>query len=225
MQLDYIMKINHKYFLPLLLVVSFFLPGCKGGQNNSSDQPIKDTIITSFDVKSNFILDSLFFDSLAIAHPELASYTEQARRFYSNRDWSFAWFKEDGLCEHAGFLYDFLQSARLEGVNDSRSILPELSDRMNIYSNKDSLLQPDRTLESMLTISFFWYTDKSWTGLPEEKSKAMSWFLPRMHIDKAEWLDSALVHSPDGSLLSKAVFRQYYWLRRYLVQYGHHPPR
>ena len=84
---------------------------------------------------------------------------------------------------------------------------------------KDSLLQPDRTLEAMLTISFFWYTDKSWTGLPEEKSKAMSWFLPRMHIDKEEWLDSALVHSPDGSLLSKAVFRQYYWLRKYLVQY------
>jgi murein L,D-transpeptidase YcbB/YkuD len=40
-----------------------------------------------------------------------------------------------------------------------------------------------------------------------------------MHIDKEEWLDSALVHSPDGSLLSKAVFRQYYWLRKQLVQY------
>ncbi|MFN0190038.1 MAG: murein L,D-transpeptidase [Bacteroidia bacterium] len=213
------MRINHKYFLQFFTLVLLTLSGCTGGNNKENDQPIKDTIITSFDVKSNFILDSLFFDSLASALPDLTTYTEQARRFYSNRDWSYAWFKEDGLREHAGFLFHFLQSARLEGIQDSLSILPILSERLSIYSVKDSLMQPDRTLEAMLTISFFWYTDKSWTGLPEEKSKAMSWFLPRMHIDKEEWLDSALVHSPDGSLLSKAVFRQYYWLRKYLVQY------
>ena len=164
-------------------------------------------------------MDSLFFDSLSTTLSSLTTYTEQARRFYSNRNWSYAWFKEDGLREHVGFLFQFLQSAHLEGIKDSLSILPTLSERLSIYSVKDSLLQPDRTLEAMLTISFFWYTDKSWTGLPEEKSKAMSWFLPRMHIDKEEWLDSALVHSPDGSLLSKAVFRQYYWLRKQLVQY------
>lgn len=213
------MKFKFYHSFQVLFFASLILFGCKSGSTNNTDQPIKDTIITSFDVKSNFILDSLFFDSLAIAHPDLATYTEQARRFYSNRDWSYAWFKEDGLREHAGFLFQFLQSARLEGIQDSLSILPTLSERLSIYSVKDSLLQPDRTLETMLTISFFWYTDKSWTGLPEEKSKAMSWFLPRMHIDKEEWLDSALVHSPDGSLLSKAVFRQYYWLRKYLVQY------
>jgi L,D-transpeptidase YcbB len=213
------MKINNKNSIHFFIFVLLSLHGCTGAKNKENDEPIKDTIITSFDVKSNFILDSLFFDSLAIAHPDLATYTEQARRFYSNRDWSYAWFKEDGLREHAGFLFQFLQSARLEGIQDSLSILPTLSERLSIYSVKDSLLQPDRTLEAMLTISFFWYTDKSWTGLPEEKSKAMSWFLPRMHIDKEEWLDSALVHSPDGSLLSKAVFRQYYWLRKQLVQY------
>ena len=213
------MKINHKFTIHFFLIVFLALHGCKSGSTNHTDQPIKDTIITSFDVKSNFVLDSLFFDSLAITLPELITYSEQARRFYSNRDWSYAWFKEDGLREHAGFLFQFLQSARLEGIKDSLSILPTLSERLSIYSVKDSLLQPDRMLESMLTISFFWYADKSWTGLPEEKSKAMSWFLPRMHIDKEEWLDSALVHSPDGSLLSKAVFRQYYWLRKQLVQY------
>lgn len=213
------MKINHKHIINFCLIVFLALHSCKSGSTNNTDQPIKDTIITSFDVKSNFILDSLFFDSLSSALPELATYTEQARRFYSNRDWSYAWFKEDGLREHAGFLFQFLQSARLEGIQDSLSILPALSERLSIYSVRDSLLQPDQTLEAMLTISFFWYTDKSWTGLPEEKSKAMSWFLPRMHIDKEEWLDSALVHSPDGSLLSKAVFRQYYWLRKQLVQY------
>ena len=110
------MKINHKYSIHFFIVVLLSLPGCKGGQTNNSEQPIKDTIITSFDVKSNFILDSLFFDSLATALPDLAIYTEQAHRFYSNREWSYAWFKEDGLREHAGFLFQFLQSARLEGI-------------------------------------------------------------------------------------------------------------
>ena len=104
------MKINHKYSIHFFLIAFLALHGCKSGSTNNADQPIKDTIITSFDVKSNFILDSLFFDSLVIAHPELASYTEQARRFYSIREWSYAWFKDDGLREHAGFLFQFLQS-------------------------------------------------------------------------------------------------------------------
>jgi L,D-transpeptidase YcbB len=214
------MKFVLNLTLTLLIFPVLFFIGCKGNKKESDSYRLKqDTIIISFDKKSNFVLDSLFFDSLSSKLPELADYTEQARRFYSNREWSYAWFNENGLREHAGFLFQFLQNTRLEGIRDSLSILPEIMERLNIYSVKDSLLQPDRTLESMLSISFFWYTDKSWTGLPEEKSKAMSWFLPRMHIDKEEWLDSALVHSPDGSLLSKAVFRQYYWLRKYLVQY------
>lgn len=214
------MKFVFDLRLTILIFSILFLFGCIGKKEDAGSlQSIKDTIIVSFDVKSNFRLDSVFFDSLSTDFPELSTYAAQARSFYSNRDWSFAWFKEDGLREHAGFLFQFLQSAQLEGIRDSLTILPELTDRMNIYSVKDSLLQPDPTLEAMLTISFFWYSDKSWTGLPEEKLKAMSWFLPRMHIDKSEWLDSALLHSPDGSLLSKAVFRQYYWLRRYLVQY------
>lgn len=214
------MKFEFDLRISILIFSILFLLGCMGKKKDAGYlNSTQDSIIVSFDVKSNFILDSIFFDSLSRTLPELTIYSEQAHRFYANRNWSYAWFKEDGLREHAGFLYQFLQSAQLEGIRDSLSILPELTERLNIYSVKDSLLQPDQTLEAMLTISFFWYSDKSWTGLPEEKSKAMSWFLPRMHIDKEEWLDSALVHSPDGSLLSKAVFRQYYWLRKQLVQY------
>jgi len=209
---------DFKILSPLLLL-SFLFLAC-GNNTSTSDVPKKiDPVIISFDLKSSFIMDSVYFDSLASSIPSMEDWSKQARSFYANRDWSYAWFRKDGLREHAGFLFRFLEHAELEGIKDSLSVFPEIAERMSIYSVNDSMLQPDPLLESLLTIAFFWYADKSWTGLPEEKSKAMGWFLPRMHIDKTEWLDSALVHSPDGSLLSNAVFRQYYWLRKYLVQY------
>ncbi|MBL7924283.1 MAG: L,D-transpeptidase family protein [Bacteroidia bacterium] len=208
-------QLGSVFFLFLIL---FFCPSCTNPQDGNRPKA-NDTLIVAQDVKGPFVLDSLLFDSLSTATPELAPYHLLSRNFYSNRKWAYAWFSRSGLREHAGFLLQFLEGAKLEGVRDSFPLLPYLQERMNIYANADSGLAPDPVFETAMTQAFFWYADKAWTGLPEEKSKAMGWFLPRHHVDKTEWLDSAISHSPDGSLLSNAVFRQYYWLRNYLVRY------
>ncbi|MBK9317917.1 MAG: hypothetical protein IPM91_03115 [Bacteroidetes bacterium] len=194
--------------------VSGFLFSCSsGGNSNQENIAPKDTIVRVFDKKGPSVLDSLILDSLFSDSFHLKNYEPRVRSFYTNREWNFAWYGKNGLREHAGFLLQFLEMVNLEGVKDTFPVMSILQERMNIQAGKDSLSPPDPILDLLLTTSFFWYTDAAWNGLPEEKTKAMGWFLPRYHVDKSEWLDSALSHSPDGRLLSKAVFRQYYWLR------------
>jgi len=200
--------------------VSGFLFSCSSGGNAGKENPAStDTVVRVFDSKGHFILDSLVLDSLYSDSFVLNNYESRVRSFYANRDWNFAWYGRSGLREHAGFLMQFLEMAQLEGLKDTFPAMSILQERMNIQAGKDSLSPPDPVLDVLLTASFFWYTDAAWNGLPDEKTKAMGWFLPRYHVDKSEWLDSALTHSPDGRLLSTAVFRQYYWLRSYLVKY------
>lgn len=207
----------------LLLLISGFLAlfsACNsdGGQSGSAKPVKKD--LKSFDKKISLSVDSALVDSVLAADTlTFAEYRNDILGFYRNRNWKYAWYGASGLREHAGYLMQFLEKSGLEGVKDSFPLLNELQERMDIAMNGDSLTTPDPLLDALLTTSFFWYADKAWSGLPEEKTKALGWFLPRYHVDKTEWLDSALQHSPDGKLLSQAVFRQYYWLRSYLEKY------
>lgn len=203
-----------------VVFISCLFNSCSpGGQSKSKEQSSVDTLVRVFDRKAMAVLDSITLDSMFADSFVLKAYESRVRSFYANRNWSFAWYGNSGLREHAGFLLRFLEMVKLEGVKDTFPLMDLLEVRMNIQAGKDSLSPPDPVLDMLLTSSFFWYTDAVWNGLPEEKSKALGWFLPRYHVNKGEWLDSALRHSPDGHLLSKAVFRQYYWLRNYLVKY------
>ncbi len=199
--------------------VFLLLNACSSNvKTNRNTDPSAQAVVETYDVKGPFRLDSLLFDSVFSKAQGLQQYKIPVRDFYDNREWAFAWYGRSGLREHAGFLLQFLQRVQLEGVNDSFPELSLMEERMNIQARSDSLSPPDPVLDVLLTAAFFWYTDVAWSGLPIEKSNALGWFLPRHHINKTEWLDSALIHSPDGSLLSKAVFRQYYWLRKELVR-------
>lgn len=207
-------------FLIILVPVLVWQTSCNSGSEQKNKEfSASDSLIKAYDFKAPYFIDSLVFDSLFAGDSVLQPYFSMVKGFYQNRSWNYAWYGKQGLREHAGYLMQFLEQSKLEGLKDSFPALHFLQDRMSLQVEKDSLSAPDPILELLLSTSFFWYTDKAWKGLPEDKTKALGWFLPRYHVNKSEWLDSALLHSPDGSLLSKAVFRQYYWLRNYLVRY------
>ena len=207
----------------VLLVFGFLLLLLTSCTNNSAKEEKREKLrqeMKSYDRKIVTTTDSLFIDSLTKADTlAFRPYEEELFAFYSNRDWKLAWYGKSGLREHAGYLIQMLENAGVEGLRDSFPAMQLLEERMDIARNADSTLSPDPLLDVLMTTAFLWYSDKAWSGLPEEKTKALGWFLPRYHVDRAEWLDSALIHSPDGKLLSKGVFRQYYRLRTYLVKY------
>ncbi len=220
--LVYLKIITLKHFLKSLFCFFtglLFFSCSTGVQEGGTNKAGADTNIVSYDVKGPFLLDSFLLDSVLKDGAIWNKYAANVKSFYVNRNWVMAWFGQEGLREHAGFLMQFLDHVQVEGLKDSFPWMELLQERMNIQAVKDTFTLPDPLLDVLLTTSFFWYSDVAWSGLPEEKTKALGWFLPRYHVDKSEWLDSALMHSPDGSLMSKAVFRQYYWLRKYLVVY------
>jgi murein L,D-transpeptidase YcbB/YkuD len=206
--------------LPAILVawICFGSIACNQPAERPDSDSWPDSVFIPRDALGPFVLDSTSFDSLSSIDSAYAPYRDLAYRFYSRRNWVFAWMNDKGCREHAGFLLNFMETARLEGIPDTFPYLEFLSNSIAACSISDSLV-PDPLFEVRMTIAFFWYADKAWRGLPEEKSRAMGWFLPRLYTNQLEWLDSALTRKPAGELLSTAVFSQYYVLRNYLVRY------
>jgi len=168
------------------------------------------------DLKHTPVMDSLLCDSMLKAHTALTPFTQNVRLFYSSRRWSPAWYGEDTWREHTGFLLQLIESAAFEGIRDSFPASVELHDRLERFTSSGEF---DSGLEVLLTSAFFWYAEKAWKGLPEKTSRALDWFLPRLHQDAGVWLDSALTQQPDAGLLSRAVFVQYYRLRAMIQVY------
>lgn len=174
----------------------------------------------TYDHKVAVPFDSLFLDSLLRTDTALLEpYAAPLLAFYGNRGFRLAWYGASGLREHAGYLMQYLEKAELEGIRDTFPAWQELKLRMDQQVVQDTSAGPDRRMDVLLTTAFFWYAGKAWSGLPEEKTKALGWFLPRYHLNKSDWLNAALQEAPSGALLSKAVFRQYYWLRDKLEAY------
>lgn len=192
---------------------------CSPGNGKRSEAVMQDTVPLAYDRKSAAVADTIVLGALADSCGTLAEEKEQAIQFYRNRNCAPAWYQEGHMREHAGFLLRFMEQSALEGITDTFPFLNELDERMHLALSGDSLTPMDTRLESQLTLAFFWYSNRAWKGLPEEKTRAMGWFLPRYHTNQVEWLNAALEAKPEGKLLADAVFRQYYWLRDYLLRY------
>jgi murein L,D-transpeptidase YcbB/YkuD len=200
-----------------ILLSIFFLNACNGPSPVSNERKSGlDTLFVAEDLKRPLLIDSTLCDSIAKSNPALAEYCRNARLFYSARNWSPAWYGSDSWREHAAFLMQLVGTSSLEGISDTFPALLEVQDDMSRYTGIGEF---NARLDVMLTSAFFWYAEKAWNGLPEKTSRALDWFLPRLHKDSRTWLDSALTQQPDAGLLSKAVFIQYYRLRSEIQVY------
>lgn len=205
--------------LPVVLAALF--ASCTSPPPAAGEQEQLRAALVTYDHKVAVPFDSLFLDSLLRTDTALLGpYVALLQAFYSNRGFRLAWYGASGLREHAGYLMQYLEKADLEGIRDTFPAWQDLKLRMDQQVVQDTSAGPDRRMDVLLTTAFFWYAGKAWSGLPEEKTKALGWFLPRYHLNKSEWLSEALQQAPAGELLSKAVFRQYYLLRDKLEQYA-----
>lgn len=214
---DVMKSFSSSPFNVFLLVLCSLFCSCKGPVLRTEQSEIpSDSVFAAKDLKRTPAMDSLECDSILNAQPALASFHQNVRLFYAARQWSPAWYGEDTWREHIGLLMQLIEGASSEGIRDSFPALVELQDRLNRFA---SVGEFDPGLEVLLTSAFFWYAEKSWRGLPEKTSRALDWFLPRVHRDAGAWLDSALTQQPDAGVLSKALFVQYYSLLSMIQEY------
>ncbi len=166
-------------------------------------------------------ITNLHFDSTAVQQfflqfPLMLPYKKEVSRFYTDRNYSFAWYDNNGLLEQSQNLYNRLLNLSLEGLPDTVLYKDAFTGLMQ-NEGLDSTNQPLITNELMLTAQYFMYAKNVWGGLDEKTTNELNWYLPRKKVAYGQLLDSLL---KDETLLTNApVYRQYNLLKSALAKY------
>lgn len=223
-----IMKKLRLYLLfSLLLSTLAFLQSCRPKEQKNQKiskeavkkRAIKDwnkTIPGNFSDKQELFFDTVQIDSFLEAYPQLAEYKGSISKFYSERNFAYAWYSKSGLIEQAGNLADRVKNLPEEGITKSIPYLPQLDSMLYLKSAKKT----DLNLELMLTAQYFVFAKLAWQGMDAAISKKTQWFLPRKKVDYETYLDS-LVKTPGKfeGIGVAPVYRQYELLKAFLLKY------
>ena len=223
------MRIYHLISVVLIAMI----PACQDTQKQPYARTSKDTLPAKSNIDpsipGNFSSQRvLHFDSTHIGHfltqyPLLQEYSSDIRKFYSNRQFAFAWFDSLGIIEQAGNLLNRVENISDEGL-PQKALYPGIFDtlvREEQFKTNDKTTAPsvDVNTELMLTAQYFYYARHVWQGLPEKETRAMDWFLPRKKIAQETLLDSLLRSPTDSFLADEPLYYQYYLLKDKLKQY------
>ncbi len=167
---------------------------------------------------------ALTFDSTRIApffsrFPKLKPYEQNIKNFYSKRGYKYAWFKEDGLVEQAAFWSNRFLNPKSDGVYKHffyQQTLDSLIDKQKV---KSKTVQPDLSLELLLSSLYFQYSKIVWTGMDDAASRSANWLIPRKRITYEDYLDSLLKTPVNRPLPQAPVYRQYELLKSQLRKY------
>ncbi len=206
----------------LLVVLCAGLSACNA-TSKKKEPPVLLPVVAT--VQGNFIAPSTkYFDSTAIAvfidsFPLFKKVNADLYKFYRGRNFSFAWFSDNGMIEQAGNLYNKIKNVDEEGVQSSKlAYQQEFNNVMDdIYRWSENDNSKIVKAELMLTAQYLQYAKIVWVGVLEKESLALQWLLPRKKVSYSQTLDSLL--SGKDILENPPVFRQYYLLKDYLKKY------
>lgn len=173
----------------------------------------------NFSPETRLRFDSTGIDSFLIKYPLLKGYTGDLRKFYRNRNYSYAWYDNDGLIEQSGDLYYRIVNIGSEGVPAN---IPYLDAYKLIMESMDSMVNvsaPNTEIELMMTAQYFNYARNVWVGISEKESRQLEWFLPRKKLNYEQLLDSMFISISTNQKIQEPVHSQYHLLRNYLKRF------
>ena len=153
-----------------------------------------------------------FFDSTQVTpffkkFPSLKLYANQTSNFYRKRNYAYAWFKNGLLTGQATALSGRMMNLQSDGVYKTTPYQKEMDSLLRI---KQSV-----TAELMLTAQYFAFAELAWQGMNSSVSESVKWHLPRKQIGYEDYLNNFLTSLP----ATEPVYRQYEFLRRFLIDY------
>ena len=176
------------------------------------------TIAGNFSTQSSLKVDSSSLNPFFTEFPLLAEFKSRLDRFYSGRNFAFAWHDVEGRIEQADNLYNRLQNLPQEGIPGNVPYLGNLDSLMAGTDPKDEKTR--LTTELMLTSLYFYFAEKVWSGIDENQTRKIDWFLPRKKVDYDRWLDTLLQIPGAFSKSEEPIYRQYHLLKKYLQKYN-----
>jgi L,D-transpeptidase YcbB len=174
-------------------------------------------IAGSFSQESSLRLDSGDLDDFFGRYQIPAAFKRDIKDFYHKRHYAYAWYDVNGQLEQAGNLYNRIQNLPAEGIFTELPHLRSLDSLMEDADQQDRKIRLETEL--LLSTEYFYFAEKAWAGIDEQKTRELEWLLPRKKRSYSDWLESFL-QMPDGSPgVSQPVIRQYNMLKRYLQKY------
>jgi L,D-transpeptidase YcbB len=216
-----------KVFLLNIFPVLFILFIACRNQSDKKPEPalaiIKDSIPKadqsikgSFSDQHQLYLDSGNIDRILSGFPLLTKYSADVRKFYSYRNYSYAWYETSGLIEPASHLFSRLNNMEDEGIREKPPYIDKLDTLINDPSVTD---KANPVLEILLTAEYLLYADKVWNGIPENQTSRLQWFIPRKKLN-LPYLTDSLIRDTAAPLFSDNFsFRQYNLLKAALKKY------
>jgi murein L,D-transpeptidase YcbB/YkuD len=162
--------------------------------------------------------DSAPFDSTEVEnfyakYPKLILYKKQTVSLYRENQYTHIWYDSNGRNETAEVIYDKINNLSEEGVQTK---VPYKDVLDGLFYNKES--KPQVEVELFLTNYYFFYTNKVFQGIDDDKTKELGWNLPRKKQSYVQYLDS-LLNDPKLINNNEQLINQYYKLKKVLKKY------
>jgi murein L,D-transpeptidase YcbB/YkuD len=192
------------------------------GQDSISPGQLNDaeSVAGNFSNPSSLYFDSSALDDFLKKYPGFLSYATELKKFYTQRNYSYAWYDEDGIIEQAASLFNRFEQLEQEGLQPDK--FPYLDQFNSLMEGNDSSLQTEpmnAEAELMLTAQYLSYAHQVWQGMPEKESRKLEWFLPRKKLSLQNLMDSLLLDANHSFIEQEPVYRQYFLLKNYLQKY------
>lgn len=201
----------------LLVVLTISSCSSNGSTSANHSMPTMDTLLPK-ELAGNFSdQQEIKLDSLAIAHfikehDHFVEFQKELYQFYRNRNYSMAWFDSTGMIEQASILYNRIIKMREDGMNVDIPFYEEYVEMMGSPANKDRV-----EAELMQTSQYLHFAKKLLSGISEDETKALEWYIPRKKTDYIKLLQNIL--EGDTSSVNTQLFQQYDLLKIQLAKY------
>ena len=218
-----------KSILPIVVFVFGFLFAIISCKNNSNIKieasVLRPAVITTMTPTSDSTSAPAYikipFDSTLIApffakHPGLISFRSDVMTLYRKRQFHYIWFDEKGINEIGDLLNDKINNLEEEGV---QVVVPYKQELEELYQLSAESENPNFDTELLISSLYFFYANKVYKGIDDQKIKDMGWYLPRKKLSFVNYLDSLLVNPSLINKDEKEVLGQYYRLREALQIY------
>ena len=151
----------------------------------------------------------------------MTALARRLRDFYNGRNFQFAWFLQQRVAPYVSSFMD-LQNEYISYSGDSSLYNPSLQALYDTLSQDSSLVIADTAslkTELLLTLQFFRYANRAYTGRRNINAQELEWYIPRKKINDVALLDSMLKYKGQNLSQYEPVNRQYGLIKNFLLKY------
>ncbi|MCX2739333.1 L,D-transpeptidase family protein [Pontibacter anaerobius] len=141
--------------------------------------------------------DSLFVQKYIAQEPEFKEHEALMYKFYGDRNYELAWFKENELVPQANKFLNVIDSSSVEGLNPDRYKLVKFNDMFQKYEQMDpqdsARLDLQQQIDIALTASYFNYASDFYRGRVDPTTqKNVNWSVKKNKIKLHKALQTIL---------------------------------